>query len=90
MGTGERRITGVIDFSFAALGDPAVDIASLHSLGDELLVRLAAYYQSDPYRRDVLLTRARFFAGTYALMEALDGLRDGDDKSYRSGMQPYI
>ena len=46
--------------------------------------------QFDPARLAELLARARFYRGTFALQEALDGLRDGDQEAYRRGMETYI
>jgi aminoglycoside 2''-phosphotransferase len=37
-----------------------------------------------------VLARARFYRGTFALMEALDGLRDNDPEAYRHGMEQYV
>jgi aminoglycoside 2''-phosphotransferase len=80
---------GVIDFSFCAVGDPAIDLASASTLGDDFFARLSARYEPDAKKRELLLSRARFYRGTFALMEALDGLRDGDEKAYLRGIEMY-
>jgi aminoglycoside 2''-phosphotransferase len=82
--------TGVIDFSFCAVGDAAYDLASISTLGETFYTRLAAEYEPDPAQREALLARALFYRGTFALIEALDGLRDGDEQAYQRGMQPYV
>lgn len=83
-------ISGVIDFSCCALGDPAVDLASAATLGSDFFTRLAPLYEPDSRKRAGLLERARFYQGTFALQEALDGLRDHDQVAYRRGMEEYI
>lgn len=84
-----RFATAVIDFSACALGDPALDLASISTMGLDFYDRLVPRYEPDPSRRSVLLARARFYSGTFALMEALDGLRDNDRQAYERGMEAY-
>jgi hypothetical protein len=36
-----------------------------------------------------ILSRARFYAGTFALQEALYGLEDGDQKAFERGIAQY-
>lgn len=83
-------ITGVIDFSSCAPGDPAYDLASVSTLGDELYARIAVRYQPDAVKLAAMLARARFYRGTFALEEALDGLKNGDQSAYQAGMEEYI
>ena len=83
-----RRLTGIIDFGSAGLGDPAVDIAALISpaaYGEGALSPLSSSY-SDLQR---LLERARFYVGTFALQEALWGLEHLDRDAFESGISPY-
>jgi aminoglycoside 2''-phosphotransferase len=80
---------GVIDFSFCAIGDPAIDLASVSTLGEDFFNRLAARYEPDVQKLEPMLARAQFYRGTFALMEALDGLRDGDEAAYQRGMESY-
>jgi aminoglycoside 2''-phosphotransferase len=87
---GQRVITAVIDFSSCAVGDPAMDLASVSTLGDDFYRRIATRYEPDAARLYSLVERARFYRGTFALMEALDGLKYGDAQAYASGMQEYI
>lgn len=79
----ENRVTGVIDFGSAHVGDPATDYAALSaSYGNEFL-QIAA--ELDP---DILRMRDRilFYKGTFALQEALFGLEHGDDGAFKSGL----
>ncbi|MCC2670463.1 MAG: aminoglycoside phosphotransferase family protein, partial [Armatimonadetes bacterium] len=80
-----RAITGIIDFSGAAIGDPAVDFAALLCYGDDFTLQVAEVYpEAEP-----LLQRAHFYVGTFALQEALHGLRHGDAEAFQSGMASY-
>ena len=78
-------LTGVIDFASAAIGDPAIDLAALSTLGERMLGHLLAAWPA----AEALLERARFYRGTFALQEALYGLRDGDEESFESGIARY-
>lgn len=79
----ENKLTGVIDFGSAHVGDPATDYAALSaSYGDEFL-RIAAELNPDILgMRDRIL----FYKGTFALQEALFGLEHGDDEAFKSGL----
>lgn len=66
----ERRISGVIDFSRACLGDPALDFARLvgpTGYGEAFLQREVSLYPELPS----LLERARFYAVVVVLEDAL-------------------
>jgi aminoglycoside 2''-phosphotransferase len=79
-------IAGVLDFGSAGPGDPAQDIgALLVNYGQPFVVRMARFY---PEIRP-MLQRAVFYMGTYALQEALDGLRDGDQEAFEAGIARY-
>ena len=79
-------ICGIIDFGSAGIGDPAVDLAAASTFGAEMFEEIcAAYPEAEKHLR-----RARFYRGTFALQEALYGLRVGDREAYESGMEPYI
>ena len=80
------NITGIIDFGFAAVGDPALDIAAASTLGEGLFGRFAATYPAITS----MLPRATFYRGTYALQEALHGFKSGDRETYEAGMASYI
>ena len=83
-------ITAVVDFSSCAIGDPAYDLASISTLGADFFERLSQRYDPDPTRHALLLARARFYRGTFALSEALAGLRDGNRIAYQRGMEEYV
>ena len=81
-----QAIGGVIDFGFAGIGDPALDIAAISRYGETFMGRF-----SDTYPEiELMLERARFYTGTYALQEALHGFKKGDQDAFESGMALYI
>lgn len=70
-----RRVSGIIDFGCAGLGDPAVDFGVvINSYGESFLERFYAVY---PEARSYL-KRARFYAGAIELRWVLQGLERGD------------
>jgi aminoglycoside 2''-phosphotransferase len=81
-----QRISGIIDFGFAGLGDPAHDIAAVSTFGESFLARF-----HDPYPGiESMLERASFYKGTFALSEALHGIKNGDEAAFKAGMAQYI
>ncbi len=81
----DGELTGVIDFGSAGLGDPAVDIAALPTLGQEVLDRaLVAYPEAAGY-----LDRAVFYPSTFALQQAWYGLRDSSEEDFTLGIARY-
>ncbi|HLJ36447.1 MAG TPA: phosphotransferase, partial [Ktedonobacteraceae bacterium] len=83
-----KSISGIIDFSSTGWGDPALDFAAIIcsvSYGEEFLQRFATVYSGI----DAVLSRSRFYAGTFALQEALFGLEDNDPESFESGIARY-
>ena len=83
-----QSVSGIIDFSSTGWGDPANDFASILctvSYGEAFLKRFATLYLVD----DAMISRARFYAGTFALQEALYGLVDGDQKAFERGIAEY-
>jgi aminoglycoside 2''-phosphotransferase len=81
--TGE--ITGVIDFGSVAWGDPAVDIAALSGYGPDFR---AAIFSAYPQLR-AAAPRIAFYAGTFALQEALFGIEHHDPAAFAAGIAPY-
>jgi len=79
-------VTGIIDFTSAAAGDPAYDLAGLLACYGEAFVRSCA-------RRypaiDGLWGRIRHYAGRFALEEALFGVENGDDEALRAGLEGF-
>jgi aminoglycoside 2''-phosphotransferase len=79
-------VTGVIDFSFAGIGDPALDVAAISTCGDDFFQRIRKVYPDI----ESMLERATFYKSTYALQEALYGLRDDDKELFESGIAEYV
>jgi aminoglycoside 2''-phosphotransferase len=80
------KITGIIDFGFAGLDDPARDIAAVSTYGDAFFARICGYYPGIAS----LLERATFYRGTFALQEALHGFLNNDKEAFASGMKEYL
>lgn len=80
-----RSISGILDFSSAGPGDPATDIAAISCYGEPFFSYILRAYPQN----EALLKRAAFYQGTFALQEALHGLRSGDRAAFESGMAPY-
>jgi aminoglycoside 2''-phosphotransferase len=80
------KITGIIDFGFAGLDDPARDIAAVSTYGDAFFARICGYYPGIAS----LLERATFYRGTFALYEALHGFRNNDLQAFANGMEQYV
>ena len=83
---GDQAVCGIIDFSGSGLCDPAYDFAGLLSGYGVAFVREcgAAYPELDS-----LLPRARFYQGTFALMEALFGVENNDPQAFENGIKAY-
>jgi aminoglycoside 2''-phosphotransferase len=70
------RLTAVIDFGVAGLGDPATDFGSLlNAYGESLVVKLGSTYPG----MDNLIPRARFYARAIELQWVLLGLESGEN-----------
>ena len=79
-------ISGVIDFGFCGMGDPAQDLgALLASHGESFVARALRHYPG----LGAHLARARFYCGQYALIQALYALRDGDEENFDDGIAAY-
>ena len=81
-------VSGIIDFSSVAWGDPAIDFAALLgpiSYGEQFLAHFVDIYPASAS----LLARARFYAGTFALQEALYGVEDEDTGAFERGIAGY-
>lgn len=80
------RVSGIIDFSFCGVGDPAQDLGALiASYGDAFAERVFRFYPV--LRRH--LPRARFYCGNYALIQALYALRDDDVAEFEDGIAAF-
>lgn len=83
-----QRVSGVIDFGSSGLDDPAVDLAALigpFGYGEAFLRRFAKIYSIPPED----LERARFYAGTFGLQDAVYGIEHGDLQAFESGIAAY-
>jgi len=84
-----NEITGIIDFDSLSFNDPAVDIASLigkFGYGQDFVISMGKYYQDI----DKLLERAKFYRSTFALQDAIFGVKNNDIKAFNSGMIDYV
>ena len=82
----DGRVSGIIDWGFCGLGDPAQDLgALLASYGEAFAARLCRHYPA--LGRG--LARARFYRRQYALLQALFALRDGDQAEFDDGIAAY-
>ncbi len=79
-------ISGIIDFGFAGLGDPALDIAAAMGYGESFF----AHYLTAYPHIESMLERAHFYRGTYALYEALYGVKHGDKEAFERGIAAYV
>jgi aminoglycoside 2''-phosphotransferase len=71
----QKRISAVIDFGVAGLGDPATDLGSvLNYYGESLVHRLMRTYPT----LEGLMDRARFYAQAIELQWVLLGLESGE------------
>ncbi|MDP7977886.1 phosphotransferase family protein [Bacillus sp. WLY-B-L8] len=83
----EKRISGIIDFGGAGIGDPAYDFAGLlSSYGSHFLEGFSSLYPNF----DQVMDRMNFYRSTFALQEALFGLRNNDRKAFEQGIKDYI
>ncbi|GAQ56989.1 aminoglycoside phosphotransferase family protein [Streptomyces acidiscabies] len=84
---GAPRLSGVVDWDEVCLGDPAEDLAAIGaSHGEGLLGRvLALGGWGDPD----LVRRISVIRGTFALQQALNAWRDGDEGELADGLRGY-
>lgn len=82
----KQSIAGIIDFGGFCLDDPAVDFAALAGSYGISFVRMTA--EAYP-NLEALLPRVDFYAGTFALQEALFGLENQDEEAFKSGIASY-
>ena len=82
----DGRISGIIDFTFCGLSDPAQDLGALIASYGEPFVERALRHYPDLRR---CLPRARFYQRHYALIQALYALRDNDPDEFEDGIAAY-
>lgn len=85
----DQRLSGVIDFGSVSIGDPALELASAFfgpfGLGKEWARQVAEDYpEAADYAK-----RAKFYASTFALQDALFGVENGDEQAFQSGIASY-
>jgi aminoglycoside 2''-phosphotransferase len=80
------QMSGIIDFGFTVLGDPAFDVAGLLTYGEPFVQEVARHYPAI----DQLWPRIRFYKGTFALFEALFGIENGDEDAFQRGIEQYV
>jgi|APFre7841882724_1041349.scaffolds.fasta_scaffold14911_2 aminoglycoside 2''-phosphotransferase len=70
-----HKITGIIDFGVAGVGDPASDIGSLiTAYGESFVIKMKTSYPN----LEVFLPRARFYAQSIELQWVLLGIETGE------------
>ncbi|MEV4891625.1 aminoglycoside phosphotransferase family protein [Nonomuraea sp. NPDC055795] len=77
------RVSGVLDWDEAGPGDPAVDFAALSVSSPEPVRRRLAVRFPD------LAERARAYAATFALQEAVHGLLHDEREAVEAGLSSY-
>ncbi|MGW0183559.1 phosphotransferase family protein [Nocardia sp. NPDC003345] len=84
---GTPRMTGILDWDDVALGDQAEDLAAVEAGHGQTLVQgiLARRGPADPE----LTSRITAVRGTFALQQALAGLRDDDREELAAGLAEY-
>lgn len=74
------RVTGVIDWSDASLGDPGLDLGLIwRDLGEDGFAAALGRLPADDAERDDLVVRSRFFARVKALEDVAFGLETCQD-----------
>jgi len=84
------KITGVQDFTNCAVGDPALDLAAISTLGEDFSALILRAYAAEAQDQALLKARMRFYLGTFALQEALAGLHERDQAAYLRGMASFV
>ncbi|GJM41766.1 MAG: 6'-aminoglycoside N-acetyltransferase [Ardenticatenaceae bacterium] len=80
------QMSGIIDFGFTVLGDPAFDVAGLLTYGEPFVQEIARHYPDIAQ----FWPRIWFYKGTFALFEALFGIENGDDEAFQRGLEQYV
>lgn len=78
-------IAGIIDFGFADLGDPAIDVGGLFGFGESFVERCIPTYPEIAE----MLERVHFYSGTFALQEALFGVEHDVPDAFENGIADY-
>ena len=81
-----QTINGIIDFDDIGKGDPAVDLAAVTFFGARFVERFYSVYPEV----EAMQGRIQFYKGTFALQEALHGIKHNDCQAFESGMAEYV
>lgn len=84
-----NNISGILDFSEVCIDDPAIDVACLigkFGYGEGFIQLMKPVYP------EVIeyLSRARFYAGTFALQDALFGYKHKNKEVLQFGLEDYV
>jgi aminoglycoside 2''-phosphotransferase len=82
---GWGRITGILDWEDAAIGDPAFDFTGLLDYGPEFVQGILAAYRGPG--DDAMLSRARFYRAIVPCHEVLFGLECGLPQHITAGLK---
>ncbi len=82
----ETKISGIIDFGSAGIGDPAVDYAALLASYGKRFIQLLIDEHPEVAG---LMGRVAFYKGTFALQEALFGLENNDPEAFEAGIKSF-
>ena len=81
-----HQISGILDFSSAGYGDPALDIAAVSTYGEPFFSHFSRFYTPT----EAQLNRAKFYRGIFALEEALYGWKNDNKEAFERGMEQYV
>ncbi len=80
------EISGIIDFGGSGIGDPAYDFAGiLSSYGMDFYNKCIDLYPNG----SEIAKRVTFYKSTFALQEALHGLKNNDNAAFENGIKDY-
>ena len=89
IGRNPMTIVGVIDWGTAGLGDPAVDIAWIRYRSGVRQSFLQSFFDTYAVMESAVV-RAKFYAGTFPLQEALFGIENNDVGAFKRGISAYV
>lgn len=81
-----ENVSGLIDFNFTGVGDPALDIAAISMYGERFFEKLLKSYPE----ANVMWERAEFYRGIFIMEEALHGILHNDPIAFQNGIEGYI
>lgn len=85
----DSKVTGIIDFGSLAIGDPAVDIASLIGPFGFQKSFIEDHFIHYPEAKNYI-QRAILYTKSFALQEALYGYENNDQRALEAGMKNYV